>query len=213
MGINNGSQTIGLRKSVGSLTYYSRKGQTISRVKVTTNTSRTDLQMLNRAIQKAVGHLTKRMLEALKLGFTMSDRRLSAANVFVRENRQAITPMKDEETGLFSAIIDYSKLKLGDGDLFPPLMTLEMNVEKGSAEFTLLPPEEGGRLYADDTVYAVIYDKKQELCWVHNLGKRSEPGKKSVRISTVATEGELEFYAFAVNQRRRMSSPSVYLTE
>lgn len=211
MGINKGSQTIGLRKSVGSLTYYTRNGQTISRVKVTTNTSRTELQLLNRAIQKAVGHLSKRLLEAIKAGYTAGDRRLSKVNLFVRDNRAAVTPIKDEETGKFSAIVDYAKLKVAEGDLFPPLVTLEMNQETGEAKFTILPPEEGGRSFADDEIYIAIYETGRELCRVRTIGKRNEPGEKNISFSPQTVTDDLEFYAFAVNKRQRMSSPSIYL--
>ncbi|WP_251619718.1 DUF6266 family protein [Odoribacter lunatus] len=212
MGINSGSQTIGLQKSVGSLTYYTWKGLTISRVKVMSNPSRTDLQVKNRSIQGVVGHLCRRLIEAIRIGYTIREKYCSPANLFVKANRSVATATKDEETGEFLVSVDFARLKLADGDLFPPALTAVVDKEGRKVVFTLAAAEEGGRVLPDDVVYAVIYEKKRELCRMPLLGKRVETGEKEVKLSEQCDMDDLEIYAFAVNEKKRLSSPSVYLS-
>ncbi len=211
MGINYGSQTLRLTKSVGDLTYYERSGKTISRRKVLTNTSTTELQQLNRCIQGEIGHLCKRFLAPVQLGFQRPQRGLSAANMFVRLNRKAVTATKNEESLLYEATVDYSELQLSDGDLFLPEVTASIDAEQHCVTFKIAEALSVGRVYPDDVLIGVIYEKKFQICVVQELGKRSDVGDVPVTLSERLDMSALEVYAFALNQKRKDASRSVYL--
>lgn len=211
MGINYGSQTLHLTKSVGDLTYYQRAGSTISRKKVLTNTSNTEAQQANRCIQGAVGHLCKRLLPAIQLGFQRPKRGLSAANMFIRQNRKAVTVMKNEDTQLYEATVDYSQLELSDGDLFLPAVTATLDPEQHRVTFEIGEAMSVGRVYPDDLLIGVMYEKKFQICIVQELGKRSDVGEVPVTLPGQFDMSALEVYAFAVNRKRKDASPSLYL--
>lgn len=211
MGINYGSQTLRLTKSVGDLTYYQRAGSTISRKKVLTNTSNTEPQQANRCIQGAVGHLCKRLLPAIQLGFQRPKRGLSAANMFIRQNRKAVTATKNENTLLYEATVDYSQLELSDGDLFLPEVTATLDTEQSCVTFKIAGGMSIGRVYPDDVLIGVIYEKEFQVCVVQELGKRSDAGDVPVTLPAQFDMSAVEIYAFALNRKRKDTSPSVYL--
>lgn len=211
MGINHGSQTLHLTNSVGDITYYQRSGATISRKKVLTNTSKTELQQLNRCIQGEIGHLCKRFLSPVQMGFQRPKRGLSAANMFVRLNRKAVTAKKNEKTQLYEATVDFSQLQLSEGDLFLPEVTATLDAEQHCVTFKIAEAMSVGRVYPDDVLIGVIYEKKFQICVVQELGKRSDVGDVPVTLSSRLDMSALEIYAFAFNPGRKDASPCVYL--
>lgn len=211
MAIANGSQTKGLRNSVGDMTYYQRAGKTISRVKVEKNSSKTEAQQQHRLVMKTTGHLSKRFHEAILHGFPERKKGNSATNVFVQLNTANVTAVKDEATGKYTATVDYPRLACAAGDLFIPDVTATPDAETHSIAFEVTTPMEGGRTYSDDVIFAVIYEKKMEICLLTELGPRSETKTTEMQISSRLDMSALEIYAFAVNRKKRMASPSVYL--
>jgi len=212
MGINYGSQTLRLTKSVGDLTYYQREGSTISHKKVLTNTSKTEAQQANRCIQGEAGHLCKRLLLPLQLGFQRPKRGLSGANMFIRQNRKAVTATKNENTMQYEATVDYSHLQLSDGDLFIPEVTATVDTEQHCVTFKIAEAMSVGRVYPDDVLIGVIYEKGFEICMVQELGKRSDVGDVPVTLPDKFDMSAVEIYAFALNRKRKDASLTVYLS-
>ena len=195
-----------LRDSAGEQTFYQLNGQNIAKMKIDSNTSRSEAQVKQRLIWKRVSEFTGLFREASVIGFPKRDRRLTPDNAFVQASIAAVTAVSTTETS-----VDYAKLACAKGWLKTPTVSVELNAEQHSLVFSVKPEYFGARRKATDRVYALVLEKEameSELC---SLGTREGGASVTFQLPEDWEGDSLAVYVFAVAEDGKTASDSKYV--
>lgn len=196
-----------LRNSFGNLTTYFSRGKNILRIKTTTvRNPRTLEQQVQRARLAALVELSKGFRSALLVGFPGRPVEETPYNTFVRLNADAVTVDESLEV-----TVDYAALVCSQGSRRVPDVTVS-DAGSGSLQFSSLAETYGADAAADDTVYAVLYEKSLNESVAQALGMRGEENQMLVELPEGWSAENVEAYCFALAAKGRIASGTKYLT-
>ena len=172
----------------------------------------------------SVGHLSRPLIKAIRLGFPKNSAGQKGATLFVRTNAKngAVEGVPNDPDATisrdkkapeeFHARIHFDRLIVGKGVLEEPSVSLTFDAESGAAMFeqeaTIV---EGAMNEASDRVYAVIYETVAEACIVCELRPRGESATTVISLPGKYEKDNLAIYTFATTRRGDEASNSICL--
>ena len=193
--------------STGNVTYYMRYSDNIARRKGAGRKGSNSPAAIEQRMKFGVLTKLASLLQAIiLLGFPQRKRGLTAANEFVRLNKDICTVTGD------AVSVDYERLLCANGQLHTPEVTVTYSAESQKFLFEQTTTEEERNNSADDKVYAVLLESNQGFCRLAELRQRGESGTTSVTLPKRWEKEHVIVYAFATSADGKLASKSIYLT-
>lgn len=196
------------RKSVGNVTLAYVEKKNIARAKVfSRRDNATPPVLTQRAKMRLLGAMSRRLLPIIRVGFVGVGKG-TTSNAFVAQNMGAVSV--DES---YAATMDYDRMRVASGILYPPAVTVTFDDAGGTFSFSQAAKEEtDGYALADDQVYAVLYEMELNRAKLFSLVARGTGGMASVDLPDGWTGEKVKVYAFATSANGREASDSQVLT-
>lgn len=169
----------------------------------------------------SIGHLSRKMIKAIRLGFPPNIIREKGATLFIRINLKngvaegiqndpdAPVSKNKKASEEFHAEIHFDRLLVANGELEGPDVTVAIDKESRMLTFTQTENFlEGTKNEENDRIYAVIYETKIEACIIRELRQRKENGMTSVSLPERYDLDQLAIYTFATSRRGDQASNS-----
>lgn len=194
-------------RSVGNAVYYLKADENLVRSKSKkAYTSNTPAQQVQKGKFGDLSRLGSVVLEAVNMGFPQRPARLSAVNMFFKENKDCFRAVQDGQ-----AEIDYERLVYSGGSLFPPQVRVTLDAAGKTMELSGIAMPDYSKCQSDDTVYGVLMDTANGFCQLVEVCKRGTGGTKSVSLSDFWDTEATVVHAFAVSSDGKKASKSVHV--
>lgn len=196
------------RGSVGNVTMCYTRGKNIARAKVFKRKDNpTPENLVQRAKMKMLVQLSRQLLPVIQKGFVGVGNG-STSNAFVAKNMDAIVVDKNYE-----ATIDFDLLKMAFGMLYAPKVVVTYDAESKQYAFQQeMQEEESGYAFADDLVFAVLYETARGRARLVALKSRGESGNTNYALPEEWDSKEVKVYCFGTLKNGREASDSCALT-
>lgn len=190
------------------------KGESIISMKGGTPTFVDPVDEENRDIRikgfSGSGHLTSVLKEVIDLGFREAKSPKYPINLFVEANALTLCTAHRDEHRKIVKEYNYLAMKVAGGTLDTADVTVTYTSE--ARKFLFEQDGEviiGGRAYADDVVYACVFESVQEKVALVELRERGKSGSTSFAVPAGWDAEKTFVYIFANAAHKRLSSPSV----
>ena len=192
------------RRSVGNITLCYTRRKNIAKAKIFSRKDNPTPEMLaQRAKMKALVQLGQSLLPVIRKGFVGIGNG-STSNAFVAKNMKAVTV--DEKN---VATVDFEQLLVASGILNPAKVTMTYTEENQKFLFEQEEQqEEDGYAFADDQVYAVLYETERGRSRLVELRPRGESGSTSYTLPEEWDNTKVKAYCFAVLKSGKEASDS-----
>ena len=196
------------RKSVGNVTLAYMKKKNVAKAKIfSRRDNATPPVLAQRAKMRLLGAMGRRLLPVIRVGFVGVGKG-TTSNAFVATNMGAV-----EVDESYAATMDFERMKVASGILYPPVVSVTFDDESQSFSFQQSAEEEtDGYALADDLVYAVLYETELNRAKLLVLKTRGIGGMTSVELPDGWTGENVKVYVFATSANGREVSDSQMLT-
>ncbi len=192
------------RKSVGNITLCYTRRKNIAKAKIFSRKDNPTPEMLaQRAKMKVLVQLAQSLLPVIRKGFVGIGNG-STSNAFVAKNIKAVTV--DEKN---AATVNFEQLLVAAGILNPPKVTVTYSEENQKFLFEQeAQQEEDGYAFADDRVYAVLYETVRGRSRLVELRTRGESGSTSYALPEEWDNTKVKAYCFVLLKGGKEASDS-----
>lgn len=166
-------------------------------------------QRVKEAKFRFMGKMLKRVKHVLRESLLERPKYLTGPNYFMQLNLPNCTAVDLEAK---TVTFDYEHAVFADGSLKRPTVTATLT--ERTIAFEVAPMTGTGRdgKWPTDKVKVILLETALMEAYTVDLGTRGEGGSASETLDTDWSPESTVVYAYATDERGKMSSPSVYLT-
>ncbi|WP_065217846.1 MULTISPECIES: DUF6266 family protein [Butyricimonas] len=192
------------KRSVGNITLCYTRRKNIAKAKIFSRKDNPTPEMLaQRARMKALVQLSRSLLPVIRKGF-LGIGNGSTSNAFVVRNMKAVTVDERNEV-----TVNFEQLLVAAGILNSPKVTATYSEESQKFLFEQeMQEEEDGYAFADDQVYAVLYETERGRSRLVELRTRGESGSTTYALPEEWDNTKVKVYCFAMLKRGKEVSNS-----
>lgn len=196
------------RRSVGNITLCYTRGKNIAKAKVFSRKDNPSPAILaQRARMKTLVQLAHQLLPVIRKGF-IGVGKGSSSNAFTSLNMANV--LVDEK---YVATMNFEQMLCASGLLYTAMVEAAYSTENKIYTFTQeMQDEEDGYAFADDQVYAVLYEEVLKRVRLVTLRARGENGNTTCPLPEGWDNSKVHIYCFATTKNGRMASDSRYLS-
>lgn len=213
-----------VRGKVGNIILYKGRGdKTLCRGSWPTRKASNETQKRQATVFGTLAKMKQRLKPVIDIGFPGNGKDLKGCNAFVSANWTDVISVKKINPSKkvskrksapqeFRGKIDFQKLRVAAGPLFPPAVEVTIDEEQNKAQVShQATTVHTVDCFLDDQIHIALVDKEKLYCHILKICQRAESGEFIVPIPKRMDARNLVVYTFATNANGLYASNSVCL--